>query len=100
MSEIGPNFVSSRKAWQKINSIRSNQSTKGRIPCLYDSGLPITEDAEKANIFKEILKKRFSGEDEDHFDRNLKQEAEKFVQNELHDKNKKTNFEEITLWEL
>ena len=59
LSEIGPNFVSSRKAWQKINSTRSNQSTKSRIPCLYDSGFPITENTEKANIFKEILKNTF-----------------------------------------
>ena len=60
LAQTGPNFVSSRKAWQKINAMRTNQSTKRGIPCLYShEGLPITKDLEKANHFKEILKNDF-----------------------------------------
>ena len=35
LAQIGPNFVYSRKAWQKINAMRSNESTKRGIPCIY-----------------------------------------------------------------
>ena len=101
LAQIGPNFVSSRKAWQKINAMRTNQSTKRGIPCLYShEGLPITKDLEKANHFKEILKKRFSGTSEEYYDREFKLEAESFVAKELADKEKITNHPVITLREL
>ena len=81
--------------------MRSNQSTKRGIPCLYcHEGLPITKDLEKANHFEEILTKRFSGTNEKYFDREFKLEAEIFVAKELADKEKISNHPVITLREL
>ena len=52
------------KLGKKLTPLDQINQQKIRIPCLYDSGLQITENTEKANIFKEILKKRFFGENE------------------------------------
>ena len=67
LEKIGKNFISSRPAWQKVNSFRGSLSSK-KIPCLFKDGVRCANDTEKANTFMEILKKRFSGSDDQRFD--------------------------------
>jgi hypothetical protein len=99
LEKIGPNFVSSRPAWQKVNSLRGGQSAK-KIPCLFRNGRLCTGDKEKAETFREVLSKRFAGSNDNRFDEVFKTEVETDVLDYKERLTDKRDFEEVSLGEL
>ena len=80
LAKVGKNFISSRPAWQKVNSFRGSLESK-KIPCLFKDGVRCANDAEKAETFKEILEKRFAGSVDQRFDLGFKASVEAEVEN-------------------
>lgn len=67
LDKVGKQHVSSRPFWQRINSFRSNKTAR-KVPSLSVNGKPVTEDLQKAEIFRNILTRRFGGEMDDRYD--------------------------------
>ena len=54
LKEIGPNFVSSRPAWQKINTLRSNVSGKKFLVYTKLMGLRLPETKKKPRFLEKF----------------------------------------------
>ncbi len=97
--------VSSRPAWKKLSTLRGNLSSR-QIPCLYKKekdGLVmklVTQDEEKADIFKDILKERFAGSNDKKFDSAFKDEVETLLREQRENVTNGSEFPEVTLFEL
>ena len=83
LENVGPNPLSSRKFWKKINCIRNGKSSN-QIPRLQQNGMDFNSDLDKAELFKEILAKTFSGKNnESDYDNTFKKETELTADAEL-----------------
>ncbi len=67
IKKIGPNPVSSRPYWQRINRLRTGKNKTSNIPYLKFNDKKYENDNDKANLFKDILKDTFQLSDDDSF---------------------------------
>ncbi len=76
IEKLGPNPQSSRKFWQRINTIRNGKGS-GSTPKLVSNGNEYKTSQEKANLFKEMLVNTFSGQNNyDSYDNEFKKTTE------------------------
>jgi exonuclease III len=82
LDKVGKQHVSSRPFWQRINSFRSNKTAR-KVPSLLVDGKPVTEDSQKAEIFRSILTRRFGGETDERYDEKHRISVEEAMETEL-----------------
>ena len=76
IEKLGPNPQSSRKFWQRINTIRNGKGS-GSTPKLVSNDNEYKTSQEKANLFKEMLANIFSGQNNyDSYDNEFKKTTE------------------------
>ena len=87
LSKLGPNPISSRPFWSKINRVRSSKKSPS-IPTLVINNVKFETNLEKANFFASILSETFSDTCSDaEFDDKFKSEVLQRVKNHffIHD---------------
>ena len=82
LDKVGKQHVSSRPFWQRINSFRSNNTAR-KVPSLLVGGNPVTEDSQKAEIFRSILTRRFGGEVDKRYDEVHRRSVEESLEAEF-----------------
>ena len=86
----GVNPISTKPFWQKINSIRGNQSNNN-LPVLKKDGKTYESDSDKAQLFADILKTTFSNQSNQDYDEIFKQKVEQVINNHDFDKHNYQN---------
>jgi len=99
LKSIGPNPLSSKPIWNRINKLR-NKKTKSSIPTLYWENKYYESDEEKANLFGSILNKVFSDSEDTRFDEQHKIQVENEVKNLKSDDDSLNSSSQISLSEL
>jgi hypothetical protein len=70
--------LNTKPFWQKINSIRHN-NTNNSIPTLIKDNVKYDTDQDKASLFSSILKDTFSDQNDIKFDNNFRDNIEQKV---------------------
>jgi len=103
IKKIGPNPVSSRPYWQRINRLRTGKSKASNIPDLKFNDKKYENDNDKANLFKDILKDTFQlSNDESFKDKDFYSNVDSFINDDTYLNNYQSvnNVLDITMGEL
>jgi hypothetical protein len=97
LTSLGPNAVSSRPFWHKVNTARQNSDCK-RTPTLKVGEVKYVDDKSKADLFANLLETTFRGPDPSSFDQSHRKDIEEKVKSFLNGEG--SEFPPVTLAEI